>query len=484
MSLLPPPSNTNRPRSRSSSSSFFSRFTSSSDRDSPRANITVETSRSSASSCSSTPSSPTVSRTQQAPSPTQAIPIPPNGGGHTFLIPTAPTSPHSTSPHNSPRSVPERQGGLWLPFDTVVQQHMGGNAATTGGGTPSSPSGSGCASPSSSSSSSSSAASAATASPTSSPRLHSKPAITKEHGSSEEKYRLLADDDADADDDAWNEGGTSSALGKIELSIVEPDVVDSTGGGPLKIADIECCYAGPYGPAAETPITAYYPHSQIVYRFSICGLKVDSRNKTRVTSTIRITDSVTHKVLDQNAYPSTPTLFLGGDELSGFFNLSLAKKKLAFGMYAVEYSVMDHRTGQTASFSRNFKYERPTQIVIAKLSFYSDSACTSSVSLSGWKGESRYMKIVCEGLTPSGRRVVAKLDYNIRDVETNQLALRTPNTAKIDAKIETPTASPALEFTCPLKLTKAGKFVMCLSVVDITTNINQSLDIPFTVIKP
>lgn len=293
----------------------------------------------------------------------------------------------------------------------------------------------------------------------------------------EEKYRLLGDDDLD-DDDAWTEG--SSAPVKTEV-VAEPLDTTPPTGGPLKITDIECCYAGPYGPATESRV--YYPHSQIVYRFSICGLKLDSRNKSRVTSTIRILDSTSGRALDQKVYPATPTLFLGGDQLSGFFTLSLTRKKLPFGLYIIEYTVLDHRTGQTATFCRNIKYEKPTQVVLARINFYADSACSAPVFLTGCKGESRFMKIICEGLTPSGRRIVAKVEYNVRDVETNQVSLRTPITAKIDTKMDTPTPA-TLEFTFPLKLTKSGRFMMCVSVVDVISNTSQSMEIPFTVIRP
>ncbi len=247
----------------------------------------------------------------------------------------------------------------------------------------------------------------------------------------------------------------------------------------LEIRDIKAAY-GPLGP--ERTSLAVVPGDEVVFRYTIAGIRTDEAGSARGELRLRLTGAE-GKVLIDNMEALGGVLALGGQTLPGTARVSFGPDTPA-GDYTLRVTIRDTLGAASASFERKLTCTKPA-FALVQINFSQDEAGDIASAVGGTVGQTLHVHCKAVGFarTAAARpRVVFTLQVSDTDgkplIPRPVRATFAPENAEQAANIE------LVDFNGRLVLNRIGEFRLHLSAMDEVSKQTAEFVTPLRVTAP
>jgi hypothetical protein len=246
----------------------------------------------------------------------------------------------------------------------------------------------------------------------------------------------------------------------------------------LEIQNIKGAY-GPLGP--ERKSLEVQPFDDVLFRFTVSGLKCDDEGKMDVTEVLKLTDA-DGKVLLKNELPIKDVLPLGGNQMNLDAHLNLGDK-VPEGDYTFSISIKDNLADATAGFERKVTAKAPSFSLVGPEFFY-DPENKVVAPAGGVAGQKLHFRMKGVGIDKSTGKVDAEMSIQMLDAKGKELMPK-PIVVKIASEDpEVVKKANFLTLNGQVALNRPGDFTLVVKVTDKLAKKTAELALPVKVTEP
>ena len=246
----------------------------------------------------------------------------------------------------------------------------------------------------------------------------------------------------------------------------------------LEIRDVQASH-GSLGP--ERKSAEYIAGDQVFFRFTLAGVRTDADGRMRGEVRITVTDSK-GEVVTRSEAPSQQALALGGDTVPGVATVSL-NLNMPPGVYEVAVVVTDLLARESAEFRRKVTC-KPVEFALVRLRFYQDARGEAPARVGGTVRQALFIRMEAVGFDRSRGEIDVELELQVFDAEGKPLMPRPVRASAHNEKPEEVKTVDRVNLSAALPLTRAGDFVLRMTVTDTVAKKKVSFETPLRVTAP